>query len=74
MNEAIKEEIRQSINNLDFNFFTMELERRENAEREMRELIEKTNLLHGGIWTSEHLCESIKIQKKSPKHKQCSAT
>ncbi|OWZ84112.1 McrB family protein [Natranaerobius trueperi] len=64
MNEEIKEEIKEYVRQMDTNYFREDIERRLEAEKEMRELIERTNLLNGGNWSRKDLSDSIKIQKK----------
>jgi len=64
MKEDIKREIQKEIDSLGESLFRKEGKIRNEVSQEMKDLIEKTNILNDGILSSKDLCDSIKIQKK----------
>jgi len=64
MDGDIKLQVKKEVDSLGESFFSDEGKRRNEVSQEMQRLLEKSNLLNGGILTSPELCDSIKIQKK----------
>lgn len=63
MKEEIKREIEKKIEKIGKDTFEQDLKRRKEAEKAMREIFQRTNLLKGGIFTRKDLADSIKAQR-----------